>query len=100
MIPEVEFKGYRFVDRYPEFHYLLSGNTVYEIIHPKPDGSGLIRKFSMPEMKEAVWFVFDPDDGVDYEASTGEWEEGQLKLSPEQAREFTIIMTKKEGGHQ
>jgi azurin len=100
-IPEAEYEGYRLIQRYPEFHYLLSGIAVYEIIHPKPDGSGLIRKFSIPEIEEPVWFVFDPDDEVDYEASTGKWENGQLKLSPQQAREFTIIMTKKEeGGHQ
>lgn len=99
-IPEAEYEGYRVVDRYPEFHYLLSGIEVYEIIHPKPDGSGLIRKFRIPEIEEPVWFVFDPDDGVNYEATTGEWRDGQLKLSPEQARDFTIIMTKKEeGGH-
>lgn len=97
-VPEAEFKGYRLINRYPEFHYLLSGTEIYETIHPKADGTGLIREFSIPEIDKPVWFAVDPDDGVTYEASAGEWEKGQLKLSPEEAKAFTIIMTIKKGG--
>lgn len=93
-IPETEYKGYRLVERYPEFHYTLNGTNVYELIHPKSDGSGLLRTFRMPEAKETVWFVFHAEDGADYASSTGKWEDAQLKLSPQQAREFTITMTK------
>lgn len=97
IVPEAEFKGYRLINRYPEFHYLLSGKEVYEIIHPKSDGTGLIRKFKIPHMEEPLWFVFNPDDGVTYEASAGEWEKGRLKLSPGEAEAFTITMTINKG---
>ncbi|MEX2568582.1 MAG: plastocyanin/azurin family copper-binding protein [Cyclobacteriaceae bacterium] len=93
-IPETEFLGYRLINRYPEFKYLLSGVEVHEIIHPKEDGSGFIRTVKMPGINQTVWFLFHPEDGVDYRFSEGERMEGKLKLTPEEAREFIITMTK------
>jgi azurin len=94
LIPEREFKGYRMVDRYPEFRYLVSGYLVHEIIHPKDDGSGLVRNFRIDGIDQTVWFVYDPKDGVTYETSSGKWEDGRLRLSAKEAQQFTIIMTK------
>jgi hypothetical protein len=37
-------------------------------------------------------------DGVNYACSKGQMMDGALKLSVEEAHEFTIIMTKKKGG--
>lgn len=93
-IPEAEYLGYRLIDRYPEFHYRLSGADVFEIIHPKPDGTGLIRTIRIEGNQQPAWFVHEPDDGMDYEASAGTWEGHRLRLTPNQAREFTLIMTK------
>ena len=94
-IPVVHFKGYRLIDRYPEFHYTLNGIDVYELIKPKEDGSGLIRTFRLPETKRIIWFLVDSGDGVSYKSSTGKWTSNQLKLLPEEARKFTLLMTKK-----
>lgn len=93
-IPVAAYKGYRLADRYPEFHYTLNGIAVYELIKPKADGSGFIRTIRMPDAAETVWFVSHPEDGVDYACSTGQWEHGMLKLTPRQAKAFTITMTK------
>ena len=95
VIPEAEYLGYRLIDRYPEFHYRISGADVYEIIHPKPDGTGLVRTIRIIGAQQPAWFVYDPHDGVSYESSTGTWEGNTLKLSPDQAKEFTLTMTKK-----
>jgi len=97
-IPEVKFKGYRLIERYPEFHYLLNGTSVYELTKQKPDGTGLVRVFRITEAKQPVWFVFGPDDGIHYSASAGKWSAGRLELTPAEAKNFTITMTKKEGG--
>lgn len=97
-IPEVKFKGYRLIDRYPEFHYLMNGTSVYELIKQKPDGTGLVRIFRIPEAKQPVWFVFSAEDGVNYSSSAGKWSAGRLELTPAEAKKFTITMTKKEGG--
>lgn len=95
-IPAVEFKGYRLINRYPEFHYTINGIEVYELIKPKEDGKGLIRTFKIPKTNRIIWFVCDPpEDGMDYKSSGGEWINGKLKLLPAEARQFTIVMTKK-----
>jgi azurin len=93
-IPVVKYKGYRLIDRYPEFHYTLNGIDVYELIKPKEDGYGLIRDFRIPRANQTLWFFTNlHDDAIEYESSPGKFNNGKLKLSPAQAKEFTITMT-------
>lgn len=94
--PVVAFKGYKLVDRYPEFHYTIDGKHVYELIKPKEDGSGLIRFFKVPDAGQPVYFVFDSSDGARYVSPKGEISRNQIMLTPDDAREFVIIMTKNE----
>ncbi|MCG2462081.1 hypothetical protein K8352_15080 [Flavobacteriaceae bacterium F89] len=93
-IPAVQFKGYQLIKRFPEFHYTINGIEVYELIKPKEDGTGLIRTFRIPNTTRIIWFLVDAEDGVNYKSSNGKWIKGRLKLLPEEARQFTIIMTK------
>lgn len=93
-IPVVAFKGYQLIERYPEFHYTINGIAVYELIRPKEDGTGLTRSFRIPETDRTIWFIADPADGVSYESSAGKWINGKLSILPEEARRFTITMTK------
>ncbi|WP_316812718.1 plastocyanin/azurin family copper-binding protein [Pedobacter heparinus] len=93
-IPVAEYKGYRLIDRYPEFHYTLNGIDVYELILPKQDGKGLICKFRIPNAKQEIWFAAGTnDEAATYEVSAGSWEREKLRLSPAQAREFSITIT-------
>ena len=94
--PVVDFKGYRLIDRYPEFHYTLDGNDVYELIRAKDDGSGLIRSFKVPEATRPMYFVFDEKDGAAYTTSKGKIEGNRIHLTAGDAHEFVIVMTKKE----
>lgn len=94
-IPVVDFKGYRLIERYPEFHYTIDGQDVYELIKPKQDGSGLVRSFKVPDADQPLYFVFDVNDGVEYTASKGTIQGNQINLSVSDTREFEIIMTKK-----
>lgn len=96
-IPVVQFKGYKLIDRYPEFHYLINGVDVYELIKENSDGSGLLRTFRIPKANQTVWFVFSPEDGVAYDFSKGKLSNGRLELSPAAARQFTVRMTRKGG---
>ena len=90
----MDFKGYRLIEDYPEFHYSIEGIEVFELIHPKKDGLGLLRTFSVLGANQTVWFVADPSDGAVYESSAGVWEDGRLRLSPAEATTFTITMTR------
>lgn len=90
----VTYKGYQMKDRYPEFHYQIDGTDVYELIHQKPDGKGLQRMFRIPNAAAPVTFRTAANEGVTYSASTGAWERNVLRLTAEEARSFTIILTK------
>jgi azurin len=94
--PVVDFKGYKLIDRYPEFHYTIDGRDVYELIKPKEDGNGLIRSFKIPEATQPLVFVFDNNDGAEYTTSKGKVNGNQINLTAAEAREFVIVMTKKE----
>ncbi len=91
---EPQFKGYKLVNRFPEFHYVVNGHDVYELIVPKEDGNGLVRTFRIPDAKGTVWFTSKAVNGtVTYQSSAGEWIDGKLKLTAAQARDFSVSMT-------
>ncbi|HTE32703.1 MAG TPA: plastocyanin/azurin family copper-binding protein [Chryseolinea sp.] len=94
--PVVDFKGYKLIERYPEFHYTIDGKDVYELIKPKEDGSGLIRSFKVPEATQPLYFDFDNSDGATYTTSKGNINGDQIKLTAEDAHAFVIVMTKKQ----
>ena len=91
---DVQYKGYRLIDEYPEFHYTLNGLDVYELVREKADGNGLIFSFRIPDATQPVWFFTNrEEDAIEYEPSAGNWKNGKLELSPAEARAFTITMT-------
>jgi azurin len=92
--PVVDFKGYKLIDRYPEFHYTIDGKDVYELIKPKEDGSGLIRMFKIPDATQSLYFVFENGDGAEYTTSKGKIVGNQINLTAVDAHEFVIVMTK------
>lgn len=93
--PEVSYKGYRLINRYPEFHYTVNGLDVYELIKPLEKDNGFSRSFRIPEIKEPMSFIYDENDGVVYHAKVGKQERGKIELSATEAKSFTIIMIAK-----
>ena len=90
----IQYKGYCLIDRYPEFHYILNGMEVYELIREKADGNGLVRSFRIPHTEQIVWFFTNREENaIEYESTAGKWKDGKLELSPAEAKEFTITMT-------
>jgi hypothetical protein len=96
-LPVTAYKGYRLINRYPEFHYTIDGVEVYELILPAKDGTGLIRNFSIPQLTENITVITDAADGVTYSSSAGRWENNNLSLTPQEAKKFTIIMRSRKG---
>lgn len=92
----VQFKGYRLIDHYPEFQYVVDGMTVRELIKPLPGGRGLIRRFSLSPTKQSVTFVADEQPGLSYKATRAgkpaPLRNGRLLLPPG-TRQFTITMS-------
>ncbi|MEP7109714.1 MAG: plastocyanin/azurin family copper-binding protein [Ferruginibacter sp.] len=93
-VPTVEYKGYRLINRYPEFHYRLNGLDVYEMIRQKEDGFGLVRVFRIPNADREVWFFTNrQEDAIEYKFSAGRYKDKKLELSTAEAKAFTITMT-------
>ena len=87
------YKGFKLINRYPEFHYTVSGANVYELIQPKTGGKGLVRRFRITGNTREVVFRLPPQDGLQYEASAGKREHDSLILTALQARDFSITIT-------
>ncbi|SKB30844.1 plastocyanin/azurin family copper-binding protein [Daejeonella lutea] len=89
-----EFKGYKLIDKYPEFHYQLNGVDVFELIKPKNDGNGIVRNFRIPDAGNTVWFSGNSTNAsLEHKSSAGTWVDGRLKLSPQDAKQFSITTT-------
>lgn len=101
-LPRAAYKGYRLINRYPEFHYTINGTDVYEVIRPATHG-GLSRTFKIPAASTPIWFTIASAEATNCKASAGQWQNGKLKLTAAQAKNFTITMNEtnmpiKEGG--
>ncbi|MDF9796085.1 azurin [Catalinimonas alkaloidigena] len=94
-IPAPEFLGYRMENKYPTFSYRLDGVEVSERITPTLEKPGMKRVMQFKNLKAPIWFVRPKQQGVDIYVNKGKWEGDYLKLSPEEAKEFTIIVTEK-----
>jgi hypothetical protein len=94
--PNAQFKGYRLIDRYPEFHFQMNGIDVYELIKSRPGGSGLVCYFRIPKSTETIWFVKSYSGNVIISASAGRWYGNRLRLSPVEANHFTVTIERKE----
>ena len=93
-MPTVKYKGYRLINRYPEFHYTVDGADVYELIKPKEDGFGLIREFRIPNTNRNVWLINNAqNNSISYAHSAGKQENNTLKLSSDEAKQFSITIT-------
>jgi azurin len=91
-IPTVKFRGYRLVERFPEFFYEIDGAEVRELIKPLHHG-GIEDHFTLGEVTAPVFFVGDPNAGAQMTSNTGAFPRGVLELTPQQARIFTITST-------
>jgi azurin len=92
--PVVKYKGYRLINRYPEFHYTVNGTDVYELIKPKEDGYGLVCEFRLPNVHGNVWLINNAqNNSLSYEHSAGKQEKNMLKLSASEAKDFSITIT-------
>jgi azurin len=95
-IPVAEFKGYKMQNRYPQFMYTLDGADVTEVItSAQAEGQGIVRTFTFSNVKKDIYYFTQPTDGITYSSSAGKWKNGVLKLSPKEARKFSVTMIKK-----
>lgn len=87
----VQFLGYRLVNRYPEFHYSVDGFDIRESIKPAAKGRGLVRQFRLNGPVKPVSFLCKSGDGARWIPSAGTIKNGLLNL-PSGTKSFTITL--------
>lgn len=87
-----QFKGYRLINRYPEFWYSVNGVEVRELIKPLPNGRGLVRTFTLSPTKQAVSFKATPQPGIRLKPSVGRLQNGEVRL-PAGTRQFSMTVS-------
>jgi len=97
LVPTVKFLGYEMKNRYPTFKYQLNDVVVTERIVPTFETPGIKRMLTFSGLTQPIWFITDQSD-VQYYVNRGNWEdENSLRLTPEEAQEFTITITEMNG---
>lgn len=86
------FKGYRLVNRYPEFRYVVNGVEVRELIRPLASGRGLLRSFTLSPTKQTLSFVASAQPGIRLKPSVGRLQDGEVRLPPG-TRQFTLTVS-------
>ena len=87
-----QFKGYRLVNHYPEFRYVVNGVEVRELIKPLPAGRGLVRTFTLSPTKQTLTFVSAPQPGIRVKPSVGRLQNGEVRL-PAGTRLFSVTLS-------
>lgn len=90
--PGPQFKGYRLVNRYPEFQYVVNGVEVHELIKPLATGRGLVRTFTLSPTNESITFVAGTQPGIQVRPSVGRLQHGEVRL-PAGTRQFTLTVS-------
>ena len=85
------FKGYRLVNRYPEFRYAVNGVDIRELVKSLPAGRGLVRTFTLSPSKQAITFIAKDQPGIRLKPSVGRFQNGELTL-PAGTRQFTLTL--------
>lgn len=92
-----EYLGYKLnTSKRPRFLYRIHGQTVTESLSALPDDQGIVRRFEIPGNDDPVFFTRTAHEGVTWSSDRGEWEGAVLKLTAEEAREFSVSIIKKE----
>ena len=94
---KVSFEGYRMVGGLPAFRYEVDGAQVTEFLAKLPGKSGLKRRFTVNDAPSELLFEIDRDAGVEITCDKGKTEDGWLRLTTQEAQDFTLVMKEKAG---
>ncbi|MDX1637423.1 MAG: hypothetical protein R3281_05610 [Balneolaceae bacterium] len=89
-----DFEGYELIENYPRFIYTLGQITVHELVKPLENGTGFTINYQLRNVKEPVWYTGASEVSAEVTASDGRWQGEYLRLSPDEASNFTITVKK------
>ncbi|MGE4550886.1 MAG: plastocyanin/azurin family copper-binding protein, partial [Opitutales bacterium] len=86
------FQGYRLVGGIPEFRYQADDAEITEFLAKLPGKSGLTRRFTIKNAPADLLYRLDPDAGVETTCDKGIVKDGVIRLTPSEAKDFTITL--------
>lgn len=91
--PAVKFRGYRLVNKFPEFQFEVDGVPVRQLVRKGANPRSLDLEFQLGPAQNDVWFVLP--DGVTARTanSVGAPDRGRLRFSGGQLVHFSITLT-------
>ena len=76
---------------------MIRGVTVEESMAALPEDKGISRRFEIRGNSDPVTFTLTAQEGVAWSSDRGKWAGAILKLTGDEAEEFTISIVKTEG---
>jgi azurin len=92
---QVEFLGYRLVDRVPEFRYRVDGVEVHQRITLPPDGGGggLVQRFVIAPTRKPVRYTVEPHTGAAFSAIDRAIVYNTLSIDATRGARFAVVMS-------
>jgi cbb3-type cytochrome oxidase cytochrome c subunit len=90
-IPRRQFRGYRLIDGFPEFHYTVEGIDVREKIIQAQGAVGIVREFRFDVVDQPVWLLPEAAEGVEITSSVAATEPGPIVVP--QGQDVTVRIT-------
>ncbi|NBV21669.1 MAG: hypothetical protein EBS05_07075 [Proteobacteria bacterium] len=91
--PQVKFRGYRLVDKFPEFQYEVDGVSVRQRVRKGSAPESLELDFELTATNGDVWFVLPEVAGVSVSTSAGPLENGRLRVPGGKPVRFSVTLT-------
>ena len=92
---KLQFRGYRLVDKNPEFYYTLGSIEIRELIAAGKDPESVIRRFTVTNVDRSLLFDLSHKGKATLSSDKGILKDGRLTLTAEEAKSFTLTITKK-----
>ena len=92
--PVGEFLGYVLVDGFPEFHWMVDGREVRELLRPLADGVGVVRRFSVGAGVGPLWLLLEPQVGAEVTIDGAVRDDNAVRYTGG-AGEFSVMVRRK-----
>ena len=89
------FRGYRLIDRNPEFHYSLGGFEIREQVGTGGSGGTIKRQFTISHLDRSIQLDLSSKGNAIVSSDKGTIKDGKLSLTAAEAKSFTLTLTKK-----
>jgi len=90
--PTVKFRGYRLVNKFPEFDFEVNGVPVRQRVRKATAEDSLDWEFELGETRETIWLLTPKGMITTFASRIGESEKGRLRLAPG-TRRFTVMVS-------